>query len=138
MARAVVGLPQRDKVRSATALRITALAQRRGRRLATPEESRGIATGRDYRTRSRSGEGRLVALLLARALQRRPGAGGARLVDRVPHVDVGVLLETVLHGGLRVGRVAAAVGNAHDLLVAVLDPEPLREAVVTKRSDRRP
>src|SRR5579884_722470 len=83
------------------------------------------------------GHDRDVARRLAGVLQCRPGARGARLVDRVDDVDVRVLLQAVLHRGLRVRRVAAAVGHADDLLVAVLDAEALREAVVSQRADRR-
>src|SRR5207244_3989757 len=71
---------------------------------------------------------------LAGVLQSRPGACGARLVDRVDDVDVRVLLKAVLHGRLRLGLLAAAVRHTGDLLVVVLDPEPLEEPVVTQRA----
>src|SRR6266516_3532982 len=65
------------------------------------------------------------ARLLAGVLQSGPGACGARLVDRVDDVDV------------RVRLLAAAVRHTGDLLVVVLDPEPLEEPVVTQRAYRR-
>src|SRR5262249_15845549 len=83
------------------------------------------------------GHHRDAGLSLAGVLERGPGARRARLVDRVDDVDVPVLLQAVLHRRLRRGHLAVAVPNAGDLLVVVLDPEALEEAVVPERSDRR-
>src|SRR4029079_6723616 len=77
-----------------------------------------------------------VGLRLAGGLQGRPGARCARLVDRVDDVDVRVLLQAVLHRGLRGGDLTLPVPHADDLGVAALDPEPLQESVVPKRADR--
>ena len=85
------------------------------------------------------------ALVLAGLLQRVVGAGRGGLVDRVDEVDVGRLLQAVLHRRLALGAVAEAVGHADHLgvlaeLVALRvgrrQAEALQEAVVALRADR--
>jgi len=53
--------------------------------------------------------------LLARCLQRLEGTCCGRLVDGVDDVDVGALLQAVVHRRLALGLVTEAVGHADDL-----------------------
>ena len=86
-------------------------------------------------------------LLLAGRLERLVGAGRRGLVDRVDEVDVGVLLQQVLHRRAAallgaVGHVVAddpRVGLVADLgLVADVDAEALEEALIALHVDRDP
>src|SRR5919108_2543834 len=90
----------------------------------------------DTRAAAVDGDDRRRGFRLPSVLERVPGALGARLVDRVDDVDVGALLETVLHRRLRRCRLPLAVAYTGDLRIAVLDPEALQKTVVAELADR--
>src|SRR5947207_3356677 len=75
------------------------------------------------------------ALVLASRLECLVGARRRGLVDGVDHVDVGGLLQAVLHRGLPLRLIAAGVLAADDLRVALLDAIALEETVMAKLAD---
>src|SRR6266446_393881 len=75
------------------------------------------------------------ALGLAGRLERLIRARRRGLVDGVDDVDVGGLLQAVLHRGLPLRLIAAGVLAADDLRIAFLDAVALEEAIVAKLAD---